>query len=273
MTPPEVQYVQLEQFLLAQLEKCTHYKSVFETQDNSTLASKFETLYNVTVNDLDIVRKTWQTEQQLPGYAFEKVFMTCLPTNLDVKEKELEISVKVSSLPVASNAHIYAIGEFEFPITGKEESFSDFWGRWTHTMKIEPMRALKRYAGGKTHQLDLIHCTDIKPFHKQASKLTYFDRALKFFIDKGKPLTLRRRFKPIKLTFYEKNNLFKLDRKLGSVQIKIDGINDFATFVKRLPIILGRRQLDAFAEIKVRVREPLVDKSLKNHRERLLVLT
>ena len=273
VTPHQSDFAQMEAFLLLQLEKCTFYKSLFEKQDNTTMANKFETMLNLTTNDLEIVRSSWRDRGELPRYAFEIVKMICIPSNVDVKEKEMLITVKISSLPVAVDAMVYAVAEFEFPLSGKEETIGESLGRWSKSVKIEPKRLVNCCSEADSRQLDMIFSTDVKPFYATDSKQMQFDRAARFYIEKGKSRTLKRKFKPVKLTFYEKTNLLRCDNKLGTVQVRVDGINDNATVVHRLPIMNGRKQTEAYTDIRVRVREPLVDKSLKNHGEKMLILT
>lgn len=266
-------FTQMEAYLIAQLDKLDHYKNFFAKQENTTLANKFETLFNVTTNDLEIVRTTWQECGQLPRFAFERVQMTCVPTNVDVKERELMITVKISGLPVEENATIYVIGEFEYPLTGKQETLAESIGRWSHNIKIEPSKFFKCFTRNDRRQLDMIYSTDLLPFYEADSKQIHFDRALKFFVDKGKSRTLKRKFKPVKLTFYKRTNILSFDKKIGSVQIKIDAINDESTIMHRPHIMFERKRTDACVDIISRVREPLVDKSLRVHEEKVLVLT
>lgn len=56
------------------------------------------------------------------------------------------------------------------------------------------------------------------------------------------------------------------------MQVKVDDINDDITIVKRLSIMDGRKQTEATATVRVRVREPLVEKTIRAHDEKLLLL-
>lgn len=271
ITPHKSALAQMDSYLAVQAEKFSYYKSYFDNQGNITMASKFESLATVTLQDQETLRQIINENGELPRFNFDYVRMSCVPANVDVKEKELQIVIKTSNLPVEENSLTYIIAEFEFPVV-REETVSESIGRWAHSVKIEP-KNLICCSRESNRQLDIIYSTDVKPFFDPESKLTEYDRPLTFFVDKGKSRTLKRKFKPVKLTFYEKTSFVRCDKKLGTVQIKIDGINEDASIVSRLPIMNGRKQTEASAEVRVKVREPLVEKTIRTHSEKMLVLT
>lgn len=271
ITPHQSAFAQMESVLALQLEKCYFYKTYFERQGNISMVTRFSTLASLTSQDLSMLRSRWDEGGDLPKFKFDYVKMNCMPTNIDIKEKELQIAVKTSNLPVAENSMTYIIAEFEFPVA-KEETLAESIARWLHLVKIEP-KNLFYCTSAYSRQLDIIYSTNIKPFFDPDSKLTEYDRALQFYVDKGKSRTLKRKFKPVKLTFYERTSFFRCDKQLGTAQIKVDAINEDVFIVSRSPIMNGRKQTEAFADIKVRVREPLVDKTVRAHKEKILVLT
>lgn len=265
-------FTQMEAYLVLQLERCNHYKSFFESQANDSMVNKFDALINSTTKDLEMLRKTVREGGQLPKFSFEIVPVTSTPINVDLKEKELKIEIKTSGLPVAEDSTTYIIAEFDFPITS-QETFADSIRRFVHGVRIEPKNLICCCLPEDTRQLDIIFSTTTKPFNDPESESTEYDRAIQLFVDKGKSRTLRRKFKPVKLTVYEKASIIRCDRRIGSVQIKVDGINDEAVIVSRHQLVDNRKQLEAAIDVRVKVREPLVDKSLRPHEEKILMLT
>lgn len=262
---------QIEDYLVKQIEKCDYFKDLFEKQNNSTMASKFAAYSVSTGKNLEILRASIKNGSRLPKYRFDLLSFNCIPTNVDVKEKELQIVVKTSQLdkdkPIAE---YYIIAEFSFPRPA--DTFGELINRWLHHVKIEPKNIIP-CSGEKSKQLDIVYSTSSVPFTDPDSKSKEFDRPISFHIDKGRSRTLKRKFKLVKLTFYERRGFLRLDRKVGSVQIRIDSINDHATVVTRLPILNNRKPINAEADIKVRVREPLVDKTIRICEEKMLVLS
>lgn len=265
-------FQQIESHLVKQVEKCDYFKNLFEKQNNATMANKFAAYSVSSTKNLEILRASLKDGLQLPKYKFNLLSFNSVPTNVDVKDKELQIVVKTSQLDKNNpTAEYYVIAEFFFPRPGAS-SFSESVQRWLHYAKIEPKNIIP-CIGEESKQLDIIYSTLTVPFTDPDSKSKEFDRPISFFIDKGRSRTLKRKFKPIKLTFYEKTGAFKLDKKIGSVQVRIDSVNDDATVVSRLPILNNRKPINAMADIKVRVREPLVDKTIRNCEEKMLVLS
>lgn len=276
--PSQANFEQMEKYLLEQIDRCLYYKGVFTLQENTTLASKFETLYNLTKNDVEIVRSAWRDHMSLPRYAFEIINMTCVPTNTNIQDKELQVSIKVTGLPVTDHLAVYCIGEFVFPIENKDETIGESLGRWSRYVKIEPNRLLGCCCSSDKQQaqrqLDIVYSAVDKPFYEPVeSRQIYFDRPMSFFLEKGRSRTLKRKFMPIKLTFYERTNIFRRDKVIGFVQMRIDDINDDATVMQQLTVTSGRKQIEALVDARCRVRHPLVDKSMRNHQEKILVLT
>lgn len=264
-------FAQLEKALILQKDKCDHYKRYFEQQNDSTMAERLAAYSQSTCEDLETLKTLWKNNEILPKYRHETVNLNCLPINTDVKEKELQLTVKASNLPITNNAQFYIIAEFSFP-GSKDETLIDSFGRWIDSLKIEP-KNLCICSEREPRQLDLIYANpEFVPFVDPEGGQIEFNKPISFFIERGKSRTLKRKFKPIKLTFYEKTNLFRCDKKFGMVQVKIDDINDEISIMTKQPIMNGRKQTEAVAEIGVKVREPLVNKSIRAHEEKLIYL-
>lgn len=254
---------------MKQIEKCDYYKQMFEQQGNMTLANRFAGYSVDSSKSLELLRTSLQNNEDTPEYRFESVTFACSPIDLEVREKELQLEVKVKNLAIPSDAIAYIIAEFEFPCS-KDETVSETLGRKIRYVKIEPSRFC--FCSGEPSQLDVVYCTTVKPFTESESEETYFERPLAFFVDKGRSRTLKRKFKPVKLTFFHKTRFYRQDTKLGTIQVRIDSINDEICSIHKLPLMNGRKKTDAEAEVKVKVREPLVDKSARDIEEKLLYL-
>ena len=185
ITPHDSAFAQMESFLQIQIDKCVFYKNIFQQQSNTSLTAKFQTFLSLTEKDIEMLRKTWKDGGRLPGYKFETIRVTCTPTNVDIKEKELQIVVKTSNLPVAYDARTYVIGQFEFPTTGQRESMTQAAHKWLKRLKIEP-REFFCCSKQTTQQADIAYSTSVKPFYDTDSKLTEYTNPLTFFVDKGR---------------------------------------------------------------------------------------
>lgn len=264
-------FTQVEAKLMAQIDKCDYYRRYFEEQSNETLANKFAACMVNTSKDLELLRNCWHKNEKLPTHKFEILSFNCVPTNVEVKDKELQLIVKTLGLPVAEHAMIYVIGEFDFPVP-KDDTVTNSFLRNLHYARVEPKNILCCSRGPKC-QLDKVYSTLIKPFTHPDSKYLEYNRPLSFFVEKGRSRTLKRKFKPIKLTFYEKKGPLRFDKKLGTVLINIDSINDEISSIIRMPVMDGRKQTEASAEVKVKVREALVNKTIRAHEEKLVMLS
>lgn len=265
-------YKQMETYLVNQINKCGHYKDYFDKQGDSTLSNKFATNLENSTRYLETLKTVQQSGDYLPQFTIENVECTCTPVNVDVREKELQVRVR-TNLAADKDALVYVIGEFSFPITGSsDDNLIGHANRWYRYLKIEPKNAICCSDVSGSRQLDLVYATKAPSFREPKSKLLEYERPLSFFVDKGKSRTLKRKFKPIKLIFYEQTNLLKFDKRLGSIQVKIDDINDDNTLIIKQTISCGRKAASAECEIEVKVREPLVNKSARKVEEQLLVL-
>lgn len=263
-------FAQMESYLLNQIDRLDYYRDVFDKQNNITMANKLATYAASSEKQLELLRFCWSHNDPLPNHAFEKLFFSCLPVNLEIKERELQIVVKVSNLTVPTDSSTYIIAEFQYPHP-RDESIRNYLARLFHYVTIDPKNVLC-CSSEESRQLDIVRSTDHVLFTQPDSKITSYDRPLTFFVDKGKSRTLKRKFKPIKLIFYEKTGIFECDKRLGTVLVRIDAINDESSIVAKLPIMNNRKKTEAVAEVRIKVREPLVNKSIRAHEEKLLIL-
>lgn len=265
-------YNQMETLLNRQINQCEYYKKFFDEQSNVTMANKFAAYSLNSTKNLDLLKLSWKNNEMLPKYKFEHISFSCIPVNAYIRDKEVQITVKASNLPVPKGSVTYIIGEFEYPHS-KDEPMTDTITRWFRYSTIDPKNAVSCCTNADPRQLDSIYSSDIVPFTDPECKQTLFNRPLSFFIEKGKSKTLKRKFKLVRLTFYEKKDFFSFDKKIGTLQLKIDGINDDISIVTRQHIMDGRRPTEASVDMRVRVREALVNRSIRAHEEKLLLLT
>lgn len=263
-------FAQMEAYLVDQVTLCAYYKKLYEDQGNETMANLFSTHLQNSARDLDLLRVAMKNNDSLPKYKLETVAFNGVPTNVNVKDKELQLIIRTNKLPVQENAQIYVIGEFFFSIS--DQTISSAISRWFHHVKVEP-KNIVCCSTDASRQLDIIYSTDRKPFTNPESEWLEFDRPMSFTVTKGKSRTHRRKFKPIKLAFFERTNLLKSDKRLGTIQLKVDLINDEARISTKQVIMNGRKDTGAFADIQIKVWKPLVDNTIRAYEEKLLILT
>lgn len=260
----------MEAYLINQIEKCDYYQSLFEQQENTTMANRFAAYSVDSAKSLDLLRTSIKNNEEPPKHRFELINFNSSPINVDVKERELQLVVKVANLSVPEDHIAYIVAEFEYP-AAEARTVADSFGQKIRYARIEPKRLC--ICSSEPTQLDLVYSTTEKPFTEPDSEYLYFERPLTFSVEKGKSRTFKRKFKPIKLTFFHKTRFYRQDKKLGSIQVRIESINDEVCSVLRSPLMNGRKKTDADAEVKVRVREPLVDTSVRAIEEKLLYLS
>lgn len=256
----------MEKYLVNQVAMCTHYKEQYEEQGNKTMANMFSAHLSSSTRDLELLRLA----KELPKYRLETVTFNGSPFNTDVQEKELQLVIKTSKLPVPENAQVYIIGEFSFSMG--DQPMTSTISRWAHHVKVEP-KNLFCCNMDPSRQLDIIYSTTEKPFTNPSSDWLLFDRPMSFTVYKGKSRTHKRKFSPIKITFFERTSLLRCDRKLGALQLRVDSINDDARIKTKQVIMNGCKDTGAFADITIKVRRPLVDSTIRAQEEKLLLLS
>lgn len=266
-------YQQMEQRLKQQIIKCQHYEKYFEEViQNPTLAQKFRTYALHTNEDLTYLKLKRENKDPVPRFKFEIMNFSCLPVNTEIEDKQVQIIVKSSKLPddVDESTH-YIIAEFDYPYA-REETPLEAIRRWFRNTRISPSNFISCLAPD-SKQYDMIHPIG-RPayFAHQESDAIKYSHPLTFYVEKGRSKSHRRKFKMVKLNFYQKTGLFEKDRRFGTAQFKIDRINDQIMVLERSYLQLGTKKLDTFVDLKVGVREPLTDKSIRSHEEKILVL-
>lgn len=293
----EAKIFKVESRLKNQLLKLNYYKQYFEQQNDTALVERLAELASTTTTHLELIEKCVKDGVQLPDTECETLELRCIPINLDVKEKELKISIQAKNLD-ASDAQIYVISEFFFPPPSNETA-CEFCSRKLKEFKVQRLsiftNCFSKRQVDKTYSSDRIPAQEKQvptpvndhnnignndnsaPGNKttidkpQSYETILFEPALSFYIDKGRSKTFKRKFKPIKLTFFKSGCIY--DDLLGTVQFKIDEVNDWCTLdldapLKRRLLAKGECSINA----KVKVREALVEKEPRPIIEEILKL-
>lgn len=255
-----------------QLLKLEHYKKVFTQQGDDSWVEKFENLIGRTTQDLELLRKCHEDNQVPPKHSYEYVEFDAMPVNPDVKDKELKIAVRAKNLQSSElesiDKQIYVIAEFGFPMPSGG-GFLECLARALRQFFIRPSTICP--GSNRACQVDKAYSINTVTLEEPTSSYIQFEPNLTLYIDKGKSKTHKRKFKPIKLTFWQKRCLY--DKMIGTLQFKVDDVNDISTLVIRSQMKKKlRTQPDTPVDIQVKVREPLVEKNARPIKEKILFL-
>lgn len=258
---PSLHYSLVESRLRNQLLKLEFYKQYLEQQDDCSITERLTSLIDGTRKDLELLSNySKQSEFISANHFTEQIEFKAVPTNPDLKDKELQIKVLANNLDPNGSAS-YVVAEFVFP-PPTSETLGDYLTRRYKQFRVQPSSLFT----------NVFHARQVD---KAYSNTLYENRIIFnpitcFYIDNGRSRTFKRKFKPIKLTFWKSGCLY--DDMLGSVQFKIDEVSDQCTLSIRSQ--LKRRLRSSVSEciidVEVKVREPLVDKSARSITQEIL---
>lgn len=273
-TMPNQAVQQMELILTNQFMRLDSYRKFFMDLGDEELTKRFSILLTKTSASLDQLKSSSRGNQEIPKYSYDAFEFIAMPVNPDLRDRELRVSISMTGLQGGElediDSQMYVVAEFDFP-PDPEETYYDYVHRKFRQFSLKPSTIIIPNSDGP-FQIFKASSIRLKPFDNPNNEMLKFEPPISFYIEKSKAKTLKRKFKPLKLTFYKKCCIS--DKKVGKIQFKIDEVNDESTL--NLESTLKKRRFrlrgDANVEAEVRVREPLVEKEPRPLRERFLLL-
>ncbi|XP_078361651.1 coiled-coil and C2 domain-containing protein 1-like isoform X1 [Oculina patagonica] len=245
-TPEETSelFSRLEDALIKQIEMCARNAQHYQKLGDITNTKNFEKMAKNLRQDLDTVQSARKHQDPPPRFHYEDRSFTIVDSFPDLSDSEVEITiVRGLNIPLPSGYQpkdMYTYVTYEFPFPSADEPQT---GR-TQTVKH-----------------------NINPDYNEVFKVN---------IDR-KNRSLGRIFKrqPVKFEVKYERGFLKGDKALGQVQLKLtpfDNKCEIHDCYDLMDTEKGRKAVGGKLEIRMRLREPLVDKDVKVEKWKWLVI-
>ncbi|ESO05589.1 hypothetical protein HELRODRAFT_191334 [Helobdella robusta] len=190
--------------------------------------------------DLESLKNAFQHSDPVPRFHYETRQFSVVHCCPELGDNDLEVTVvrglnfNPPSGYSAADLHTYVRYEFPFPDTPQTGDTPAIKG---------------------TNSPEFNHVTKLEVNRKSRS----FLRLLKSS-------------KTFKMDVYYKRGFLKADKILGSVQIKLQPLEDKCIYHETYDLMEGRKAVGGKLEVKLRVRDPFVNKQVEEAREKWLVI-
>nr|XP_056706503.1 coiled-coil and C2 domain-containing protein 1A [Euleptes europaea] len=235
------QYTELVKLMRQQYEMCTNYSTQFTHLGNIAETTKFEKMAEDCKKNMEILKQAHAKGFPLPRYHYEQRTFSVVKIFPELNSNDMVLSiVKAVNLPAPPGTapdDLDAFVRFEFSYPSVEEAQKD-----------------------KTNVI-------------KNSNSPEFQEQFKLFINRGhRGLKRAIQTKGIKFEVVHKGGLFKMDRVLGTAQLKLEALETACELREILELLDGRRPTGGKLEVIVRLREPLSSQQLEMTTERWLVI-
>ncbi|XP_067032370.1 coiled-coil and C2 domain-containing protein 1-like isoform X2 [Acropora muricata] len=245
-TPEEISelFSRLEDALIKQIEMCARNAHHYQKLGDITNTKNFEMMSKNLRQDLDAVKSARKHQDPPPRFHYEDRSFTIVDSFPDLSDSEVEITIiRGLNIPLPSGYQpkdMFTYVSYEFPFPSTEEPQT---GR-TQTAKHS-----------------------INPDYNEVFKVN---------IDR-KNRSLGRIFKrqPCKLEVKYERGFLKADKSLGQVPIKLSAFDNKCEIHECFDLMdtdRGRKAVGGKLEVRLRIREPLVDKDVKIEKWKWLVI-
>ncbi|XP_018899694.2 coiled-coil and C2 domain-containing protein 1-like isoform X2 [Bemisia tabaci] len=233
-------FQKLQEDLKEQMKMCMRTRDHYKAVGDVGSANKFEQLALHSKKDLDVVRAC-EKRDTLPKFHYENRTFTILQCNTDLMDNDLEVTiVQGTNFNVAKPKDVDTYVKLEFP--------------WPTE---EPVR--KKTA--------VIYDTNSPKY----------DAVFTFPIQRN-VRACQRVFKrhALKCEVYSRGSfLFGLagtDTLIGTAMVKLQPLEDKCTLHEAYDLMNGRKTVGGKLEVKIRIRNPIVNKHLEQVQEKWLVI-
>ncbi|XP_069051742.1 coiled-coil and C2 domain-containing protein 1A [Lepisosteus oculatus] len=234
------QYAQLMDRLRQQHKKCLSYSEQFTHLGNVTETSRFEKMAEECMKSIDVLKQALQHGCPVPKHHTEERTFNIIKIFPELNSNELLLTiVKGINLPAPTGLsnELDSSVRFEFPFPSLEEAQRD-----------------------RTHTVKNTNCPE-------------FGENFKLNINRGHRAFKRVvQSKGIKLEVVHKGGLFKNDKVVGTVQLKLEALESKCEIRELLEVLDGRKSTGGHLEVRVRIREPLGGQQLETVTEKWLVI-
>ncbi|CAK1603535.1 unnamed protein product [Parnassius mnemosyne] len=227
----------LQQQLTAQLKLCLANRDHCKAMGHVADTNRFENLATSVKQDLDVVMVAKSLGQNPPKFHYENREFSVVQCNTDLNENDLELTIVrgiAYNVPNPKDVDTYVRFEFPYP---QEAPVIDR----TSTVK-----------DSNSPQYDAVFTLPIQRSSRPC---------LRFFKRHG-----------IKFEVYSKGGWFSRDALLATAAVKLAPLETHVTLHDAFPLMDGRRPAGGSLEVKLRVRNPLLQQQVERSSHRWLVI-
>ncbi|KAK3612667.1 hypothetical protein CHS0354_042193 [Potamilus streckersoni] len=236
----EETFKNLEQDLIAQIQKCAANNLHFSKLGDVATATSFQKMEQGLKKDLEALKNSFRLGEPVPKFHYENRTFSMVQCNTDLGDNDIIIEVVrgIQYNPPSgySEKDLDTYVKFEFPFPTEEPQVG---------------------------QTDTVKGT-FNPEYKHSAKLQ-INRKSRAFVR-----VVER--KAIKFEVFYKRGFLKSDKLLGTVNVKFQPLESQCTAHDSYDLMDGRKAVGGKLEVKVRIRDPFKNKQVEEVKEKWLVI-
>lgn len=233
-------FQKLEQDLIQQIRTCAANQQHFTKLGDVVSAAKFEKMEKGCRKDLESLKNAFTHNDPVPKFHYENRTFSLVKCNTDLGENDLEMTIVRGlqyNVPSGiSEKDLDTYVKFEFPYPAEDPQ--------TGTSETAKSTNNPEYN---------------QPFKLEISRKA---RAFARIVER----------KTVKLEIFYKRGFLKSDKLLGTVNIKLHGLDSECTLHDSYDLVEGRKQVGGKLEVKIRIRDPFKGKQVEETKEKWLVI-
>ncbi|XP_063404582.1 coiled-coil and C2 domain-containing protein 1-like isoform X4 [Mytilus trossulus] len=233
-------FKKLEQDLIQQIRTCATNQQNFTKIGDVVSSAKFEKMEKGCRKDLESLKNAFRHNDPVPKFHYENRTFSLVKCNTDLGENDLELTIvrglQYNAPSGYSEKDLDTYVKFEFPYPQEDPQVGT-----SETVK-----------------------STTNPEHNQPFKLEIArkSRAFARIVER----------KTVKLEVFYKRGFLKSDKLLGTVNVKLHGLDSECTLHDSHDLTEGRKQVGGKLEVKLRIRDPFKGKQVEVTKEKWLVI-
>ncbi|KAL3868975.1 hypothetical protein ACJMK2_041720 [Sinanodonta woodiana] len=236
----EETFKNLEQDLIAQMQKCAANNLHFSKLGDVATATSFQKMEQGLKKDLEALKNSFRLGEPVPKFHYENRTFSMVQCNTDLGDNDVVIEV--------------VRGIQYNPPSGYSEKDLDTYVKFEFPFPTEDPQV---------GQTDTVKGT-FNPEYKHSAKLQ-MNRKSRAFVR-----VVER--KAIKCEVFYKRGFLKSDKLLGTVNVKFQPLESQCTAHDSYDLMDGRKAVGGKLEVKVRIRDPFKNKQVEEVKEKWLVI-
>lgn len=233
-------YKYLTDDLIRQIGICVTNAQHYKKLGDVPAASKFEKLEQNNRRDLESLKSAQRHGDPAPKFHYETKTFSMVQSNTDLGDADLELTI------------VRGI-QYNLP-SGSSEKDMDTCVKYEFAYPTEQPQT-----GGTATVKNTINPEYNETFRLQINRAS---KGLFRFVER----------KSIKLDVFIKRGFFKGDKLLGTVNVKLQPLEDKCIIHESYDLMEGRKTVGGKLEVKIRLRDPLKNKQVDEVKEKWLVI-
>lgn len=233
-------YKRLQDELVNQIKICESNSDHFTKLGDVSSATKFDKMCQSCRKDLDALKNAYEHGDPVPRFHYETRQFSLVQCCTELGDNDLELTIvrglnyNLPSGYAPTDLQTYVKYEFPFPDTPQT---------------------------GDTAVIKGTNC----PEYNQSFKVEVNRKSRSF-------LRLLKSNKFFKFDVYYKRGFLKGDKLLGTANIKLQALEDKCVYHDSYDLMEGRKAVGGKLEVKIRVRDPFVNKQVEEVKEKWLIV-